>query len=187
MDQQTGQFTASLAVLTAMITPAVLISASGTLILSTSTRLGRVVDRVREISNIMEDLYNYKGGLLLLTERRFMLFQQLEKLITRATLLQRCLTIFYCSVGVFVLTSVAIGLVAVTGRNYSWIPVITGLIGSCSLFYGCLLLVFEARMAFSLTKLEMEFIRRLGEAHTSTELSDERGINEDFDNSLQSS
>jgi hypothetical protein len=36
--------TSSLAVLTAMITPAVLISASGTMILSTSTRLGRVVD-----------------------------------------------------------------------------------------------------------------------------------------------
>jgi hypothetical protein len=35
----------SLAVLTAMITPAVLISASGTMILSTSTRLGRVVDK----------------------------------------------------------------------------------------------------------------------------------------------
>jgi len=37
--------TASLAVLTAMITPAVLISASGTMILSTSTRLGRVVEQ----------------------------------------------------------------------------------------------------------------------------------------------
>ena len=32
-----------------MITPAVLISASGTMILSTSTRLGRVVDRVRSL------------------------------------------------------------------------------------------------------------------------------------------
>ena len=39
----------ALAVLTAMITPAVLISACGALILSTSTRLGRVVDRVRAL------------------------------------------------------------------------------------------------------------------------------------------
>ena len=37
----------ALAVLTAMITPAVLISACGALIFSTSTRMGRVVDRVR--------------------------------------------------------------------------------------------------------------------------------------------
>ena len=37
---------AAIAVLTAMITPAVLISACGSMILSTSSRLGRVVDRV---------------------------------------------------------------------------------------------------------------------------------------------
>ena len=35
--------------LTAMITPALLISATGSLVLSTSTRLGRVVDRVRAL------------------------------------------------------------------------------------------------------------------------------------------
>ncbi|CDM66611.1 DUF2721 domain-containing protein [Pyrinomonas methylaliphatogenes] len=46
----------ALAVLTAMITPAVLISACGTLILSTSTRLGRVVDRVRGLSERFEEL-----------------------------------------------------------------------------------------------------------------------------------
>ena len=44
----------SLEVLTAMITPAVLISASGTMILSTSTRLGRVVDRVRSLSDRLQ-------------------------------------------------------------------------------------------------------------------------------------
>ena len=47
----------ALAVLTAMITPAVLISACGALIFSTSTRLGRVIDRVRTLSQIL----NYKG------------------------------------------------------------------------------------------------------------------------------
>lgn len=35
--------------LTAMVTPALLISATGSLVLSTSTRLGRVVDRVRAL------------------------------------------------------------------------------------------------------------------------------------------
>ena len=45
-------------VLTAMITPAVLISACGSMILSTSTRLGRVVDRVRILSERLEDISN---------------------------------------------------------------------------------------------------------------------------------
>ena len=40
-----------LGILTTMITPAVLISACAGLILSTSVRLGRVVDRVRALSD----------------------------------------------------------------------------------------------------------------------------------------
>ena len=40
----------ALSVLSAMITPAVLISACGSLILVTSTRLMRAVDRVRDVS-----------------------------------------------------------------------------------------------------------------------------------------
>lgn len=44
----------SLSVLSAMITPAVLISACGTLIFSTSTRLARIVDRVRELTRAIE-------------------------------------------------------------------------------------------------------------------------------------
>jgi D-serine deaminase-like pyridoxal phosphate-dependent protein len=47
---------AAIAVLTAMITPAVLISACGSMILSTSTRLGRVVDRVRSLSDRLESM-----------------------------------------------------------------------------------------------------------------------------------
>lgn len=42
--------------LTAMITPALLISATGSLVLSTSTRLGRVVDRVRELEGRLSEL-----------------------------------------------------------------------------------------------------------------------------------
>ncbi len=45
-----------LGVLTSMITPAVLISACAGLILSTSVRLGRVVDRVRSLSEKFEEL-----------------------------------------------------------------------------------------------------------------------------------
>ena len=39
-----------------MITPALLISATGSLVLSTSTRLGRVVDRVRDLERRLSEL-----------------------------------------------------------------------------------------------------------------------------------
>jgi hypothetical protein len=45
---------ASSRILTAMITPVVLISACGTLIFSTSARLGRIFDRVNVIKGEVE-------------------------------------------------------------------------------------------------------------------------------------
>src|SRR5439155_19173724 len=120
----------SLAVLTAMITPAVLISASGTMILSTSSRLGRVVDRVRSLSDRLQELSRGDSEIDLLEERRAMLFDQLDKLTSRSRLLQRALTTFYLAVGVFVATSVAIGVVAFFGARGAWVPVAMGLIGA---------------------------------------------------------
>src|SRR5213080_3805025 len=98
--------TSSLAVLTAMITPAVLISASGTMILSTSTRLGRIVDRTRSLSDRLRRLTTEEERSEFLEEERAMLYGQLDKLTSRSRLLQRALTIFYLAVGIFVATSV---------------------------------------------------------------------------------
>lgn len=153
----------ALSVLTAMITPAVLISACGTMILSTSTRLGRVVDRVRALSDRLEELANSKPDVMkFYEERRIMIFDQLDKLTSRARLLQRCMTIFYIALGIFVSTSVAIGIVAVSGARYYWIPVMFGLLGASFLFYGSVLLIFEARLALSTIHAEMDFIWQLG-------------------------
>ncbi len=155
--------TSSLAVLTAMITPAVLISASGTMILSTSTRLGRVVDRVRSLSDRLRLLTNEEGGEFF-EEERAMLYDQLDKLTSRSRLLQRALTTFYLAVGVFVATSVAIGVVAFLSARAATgalVPVVMGLIGALFLFYGSMLLVFEARLALSTTHSEMDFIWRI--------------------------
>ena len=152
----------SLAVLTAMITPAVLISACGTMILSTSTRLGRVVDRVRSLSDRLEELAHKPAAEMeFYEERRSVIFEQLDKLTSRARLLQRCMVIFYLALGIFVSTSVAIGVVAVSGTRYHWIPIVTGLIGACFLFYGSMLLIFEARLALSTIHTEMDFIWQL--------------------------
>jgi len=158
--------TSSLAVLTAMITPAVLISASGTMILSTSTRLGRVVDRVRSLSSRLRRLTSKEEDSEFFEEERAMLYDQLDKLTSRSRLLQRALTTFYLAVGVFVATSLAIGAVAFffarglsTSRG-AWLPVAMGLIGALFLLYGSTLLVFEARLALSTTHAEMDFIWR---------------------------
>ena len=164
----------TIAVLSAMITPAVLISACGTLILSTSSRLGRVVDRVRTLSDRFEELAHSKPEVGLFEERRAVIFDQLDRLTSRARLLQRCMIAFYVALGIFVLTSVLIGVVAVTGRVHDWIPVISGLVGVCFLFYGSMLLIIEARLALATLGAEMDFIWQLGKHYAPDELIPER-------------
>jgi hypothetical protein len=160
----------SLAVLTAMITPAVLISASGAMILSTSTRLGRVVDRVRSLSDRLQTISDGDPKVDLFEEKRAMIFDQLDKLTSRSRLLQRALTTFYLAVGVFVATSVAIGIVSFFSARWAFIPVAFGLLGACFLFYGSMLLVFEARLALSTTHAEMDFIWRTSKRFVPPEL-----------------
>jgi hypothetical protein len=148
----------AVAVLTAMITPAVLISACGSMILSTSSRLGRVVDRVRSLSDRLEELA--RNSLDDTKERQAIIFAQLDKLTSRARILQRAMVAYYLATGKFVATSVAIGLVAVipSSPRYNYVPVIVGLLGACCLFYGSMLLIFEARLALSTIHAEMDFI-----------------------------
>lgn len=151
---------AALAVLTAMITPAVLISACGSMILSTSGRLGRVVDRVRALSDRLE-ASSSQGNSEIAHERQQIIFLQLDKLTSRARILQRSMVTFYVALGMFVATSVAIGVVAIADKpRYNLVPVIVGIIGACFLFYGSMLLIFEARLALGTIHLEMDFIWR---------------------------
>src|SRR5258708_26979429 len=99
----------SLAVLTAMITPAVLISASGTMILSSSTRLGRVVDRTRSLSDRLQEVSSGDANTEFFEERRAMLYDQPRKLSRRSRPFQRPLTRLYFAAGGFLVASLAIG------------------------------------------------------------------------------
>ena len=165
---------AAIAVLTAMITPAVLISACGSMILSTSSRLGRVVDRVRALSDRLEDMAARDERSSALIERQASIFQQLDKLTSRARILQRCMVTFYLSLGMFVATSVAIGIVPFTGnQRYNMIPVVLGLLGACFLFYGSVLLILEARLALSTIHGEMDFIWQQSKRATPAEIVDQ--------------
>jgi hypothetical protein len=144
-----------------MITPAVLISACGSMILSTSVRLGRVVDRVRSLSDRLAEIAEKGVETNSSRDRQEVIFQQLDKLTSRARILQRSMVTFYLSLGMFVATSVAIGVVALTGNpRHNLVPIVLGLAGACALFYGSILLIFEARLALSTIHLEMDFIWR---------------------------
>jgi len=158
-----------LAVLTSMITPAVLISACGALILSTSVRLGRVVDRVRALSDRFEELAHTDATEIVLFEERLELtFTQLDWLTSRARHLQRAMTTFYLALGLFVATTITLGFLGISGpvdRELHWAPVIVGMIGAALLFVGTVLLGFEATLALRSIHSEMDFVWKLGQHH----------------------
>jgi hypothetical protein len=162
----------ALAVLSAMITPAVLISGCGSLIMATSGRLNRAVDRTREISRRFAELAQTASAEETIEPERRMLFSQLHFSTNRSRMLQRALARLYWALGLFVATSVAIGIVAVSSRQYSWIPLVFGLAGAGLLLYASLLLVRESQVALEALDAEMDFVWQLGKSHATPELLD---------------
>lgn len=144
--------------LTAMITPALLISATGSLVLSTSTRLGRVVDRVRALEiRLGEMIYAEDKSEIPLYEKRVeVIVDLLDKVTSRSRLLQRAMGTFYYGLMLFILTSVTIALVGVLDI-YRWVPIVVGIVGIMFLFYGSILMLKETWMATATVNSEMDF------------------------------
>jgi hypothetical protein len=176
-------------VLAAMITPALLISASGTLVLSTSNRLTRVIDRVRTLSRDAEQLQASTafaaqsvvaesvavGSLRAehVRDKRLLITRQLTSAAQRAIILRSALSAFYMAIGFLVAASITIGVLTWLHLLMTWPVIALALVGAGALLWGSLLLVREARIAIGSTLEEMQYIRKLvsetGSAATPTD------------------
>lgn len=147
-------------VLAAMITPALLISASGTLVLSTSNRLSRVVDRVRVLAKDAERL---PAALDSDHERdkRALIVRQLNGLAERALILRSALASLYTAIGFLVATSIGVGVLTLLPWSFVWPPIGLAMIGACALLWGSVLLVREGRLAIGSTLDEMSYARKM--------------------------
>lgn len=147
--------TSTLTALSAMITPAVLILATGQLILTTSQRLARAMDRARKLSEKIEELdqNNEKVN----KKKKVLFYQLLYGSARRSRRLQQAMSILYVALSIFVSTSITIGLLEVFGFIQVWIPVMLGLIGISFLFYATILLITETRVAYWAVDKEMKF------------------------------
>ena len=154
----TKELAAVLHVLSAMITPAVLILASSSLLITTSSRSIRCVDRVRERAEELQALGKATDEG---TERqRQHLYKQLETNTRRARLLQRAMSRLYLDISFFIATSVAIGIVSLFDLDFGWVPLLLGFIGALLLFSASVYLIFESRLAMAVTDEEMDYVKR---------------------------
>lgn len=166
-------------VLAAMITPALLISASGTLVLSTSNRLTRVIDRVRTLSrdaeqlqlsssaapssseSAAEQLPAERARAEQLHDKRQLITRQVTSAAQRAIILRSALGAFYAAIGFLVAASITIGVLTWLHLRMTWPVIALALVGASALLWGSLLLVREARIAIGSTLEEMQYIRNL--------------------------
>lgn len=146
-----------------MISPAVLMAAGGSVVLSTSNRLGRVVDRVRLLMKDAQRLDQVQPEYESPDEsaQHDFIIAQLDNCARRMYLLRSALAGLYASLALLVLTSLVIGLMVLLKGEAGWVPLGTGLTGALAFLFSMLQLVREAAWAVIGTQGEMEFIERL--------------------------
>lgn len=144
-------------ILTSMITPAVLISACGTLIFSTSARLGRVFDRVTVLKSEMESVLS--GSATFPRQRLDYLRDQLQRQRIRSTLIQRAMMALYAATTSFIASSLAIAVnIAFGDQSLGWIPTLLALLGGLFLFASSVVLIYESRYNHRFVSRHLDFI-----------------------------
>lgn len=143
-------------ILSAMIAPVVLIMASGSLILTTSQRLSRVIERSRKLTDQLRQLVKENTSGNTLEKESQLLFSQLNMATQRARLLQRAMTSLYLTLSVFLTVSISIVIIDVSGFGYTWLPVALAITGAFLLFYASILLIKESRIAVWAVDEEMK-------------------------------
>jgi hypothetical protein len=148
----------ALTILSAMITPAVLIVASGSLILTTSQRLSRSMERVRHLSDQLRKLITHPEESNLFEDEHGTLIELIQFAIKRSRLLQQSLTTLYITLGTFVAISITIGILEFSGLQYTWVLTLLTILGAGFLFYASILLIVESQVAFRAVNYEMNTV-----------------------------
>ena len=132
-DKEILEALSSSRILTSMITPAVLISACGTLIFSTSARLGRIFDRVNVMKGEVEAVIT--GSVSFPIERMEFLQGQVALARKRAALIQKAMATLYSATALFVASSLGIAVNMAFGtQEQAWVPTLIALSGGIFLF-----------------------------------------------------
>ena len=143
----------------AMIAPALFLTATGSLLISTAARIGRIVDRIRAVVNQCES-----GGLERLDfpeERRQHAVEELGHLHSRSNRVSTAVTMLYMAFGAFVMTSMMIAIDSFTGNHLTIVPVLFAVAGVGLLLVACVHLVLEARSSLKGNDREVQFFHDL--------------------------
>src|SRR5271167_4303515 len=90
------------ATLSAMITPALFMTANSSLIISTSNRMSRIVDRIRVLNDLADRMDRGNSDFDFIDLRRAHFTAQLQDLVWRSDRIRLALTMLYLALSGFV-------------------------------------------------------------------------------------
>jgi len=135
----------------AMITPAILILATGSLVTSTITRLNRAGDRAR---SLLADLTVLRASG---DDAKISLYTTwLINYRRRSAIIERALPLFYIAIFLFVGTSLGIAIDDLLKDQVPWLSLVLVLGGALLLFAGTAGLVLETQLATGQLRSEIE-------------------------------
>ena len=140
-------------ILTSMLAPALLMAATGSLLVSANNRLARVVDRLRSLVAAWQTTAQPRlAGLEL----------QIARHRRRSRYVLHACVMLYCAVGAFVGTSLALAVDAFSGFRVALLPTILAVIGVLCLLAASIYLGLEVSLAVRSfdEELDMEMERR---------------------------
>lgn len=141
------------ALFTSLITMAILMSACGNMISSTTTRLFRVVDLCRS--------YCEKIKTETQKDELELTFSLLEKIVPRIKLLESVLTMFYVAISCFAITTLFMSLDQITAKDLNLITLGSGIIGVVILPLASILLVVERQFSTKTIWEEIDYVNKL--------------------------
>jgi hypothetical protein len=152
-------FDADYKILSMMIAPALFMTATGSLILSTNNRLSRVIDRIRVLINMLDQITLPTSMADFPELRRQFYHEELHNLRRRAGRIRTATGLLYLAFATFVAASLLIGLDLFLAIQVPNLPTGFALLGVGLLFFASTQLFLEARTAVRTVELEVEFLR----------------------------
>jgi hypothetical protein len=132
----------SVALIAAMVTPALLILGSASLVASALVRMARVVDRARAIAAAVHSDPLSPLGLPAQQIRVW-----LERHALRARYIERSITLLYAAVVAFIASCLAIPLDRASNHAAPWLPIALAFGGTVLLLAGGAWMVAESRLS----------------------------------------
>ena len=137
---------------TSIVTIAILISACGSLIISTSARLIRVTDICRGLCE--------RAKTETIQAELDQVFFQLEKIGPRIKLLETALTLLYVSISCFTLCTLVLSLDHLIPKDLSPITLATGILGVLIMPLASILLVVERQFTMKSIWQEIDYVNK---------------------------